>query len=234
MTLPKPLVLVADDDPQVRKLIRVILRSGPFRLIEASTGREALRQARTRRPDVILLDLALPDIQGISLIRQLRQWFAEPILVLSASGYEPEKVAALEAGADDCVTKPFGSAELLARIRAALRRAVRSARSPGGSVIAAGDLRIDLAKRLVHAGQAEVHLTPLEYKLFGVLMKSAGSVVTRKQLLHELWGPECETQAGCLRVHISQLRRKLEEDPGRPKYLITEPTIGYRIRTPAV
>jgi two-component system KDP operon response regulator KdpE len=230
MPPPKPLVLVTDDDTQVRRLIRVILGSAAFRLIEANTGREALREARTHGPDVILLDLALRDMPGVSVIRRLRQWYAEPILVISASAYELEKVEALEAGADDYITKPFGSAELLARVRAALRRAARLPQNPGGSVIVVGDLRIDLAKRLVYAGDSEVHLTPVEYKLFGALMKNAGSVVTQKQLLHETWGPDSKTQADCLRVHVSQLRRKLEKDPASPKYLITEYAVGYRIR----
>jgi two-component system KDP operon response regulator KdpE len=230
VTLSKTVVLVVDSDAQARKLVRVILRPDGFRLVEAATGRDALGQAKSYRPDVILVDRALPDMDGVEVIGELRKWFGAPILVISDMAGESEKVQALEAGADDYLTKPFGGAELLARVQAALRRATRSPQNAVDSVISVGDLRIDLSKRVVFVKGAEVHLTPLEYRLFGTLMRKAGAVITGKQLLREVWGPDCEEQSEYLRVYVKQLRRKLEEDPQRPRYLINEPGVGYRIR----
>jgi two-component system KDP operon response regulator KdpE len=233
MTLARSLVLVIDDDASMRKLVRRILRADAFRLIESATGLEGLGRASAERPEVILVDRVLPDMDGVEVIEELRKRSSAPIVVISSLAQEYEKVRALEAGADDYLTKPFGSAELLARVRAVLRRATRSSGNAVDSVITAGDLRIDLAKRLVFVRGAEVHLTPFEYKLFGMLMKSAGAVITSQELLREVWGAEREDQSSHLRMYVSQLRQKLEEDPSRPRYLLTEPAVGYRIRSDA-
>ena len=230
MILQKPRILLIDDDKQLRRLVRAILRSEAFRVIEAATWCDALHMARAYRPDAIVLDPALRDKGGVSLIVELREWYDEPVIVISATRGERDEVRALEAGADDYIVKPFGDAELAARIRAALRRVARASQNSVGSVIVVGHLRIDLARRLVFSGGSEVHLTPLEYKLFVTLMKNAGAVITQRQLLREVWGPEYERQSEYLRVYVNQLRRKLEKDPARPQYLVTEPAIGYRIK----
>jgi two-component system KDP operon response regulator KdpE len=229
MALPKPLVLVIDDDAQARKLVRRTLRSA-FRLSEAQGWFDALARTRADRPDAILLDPTCRSVRGLKMIEELRLSSSASILVVSKSTRELDKVRALESGADDYITKPFGRAEFVARIRASTRRHDRAVRGPSDSVIAIGDLRLDLDRRLVFVGGAEVHLTPVQYRLFWMLMKNAGAVLTQKELVEEVWGRGDEAQTLCLRVHMSQLRRKLEKDPRRPQYLITEPAIGYRIR----
>lgn len=229
MTTPGPLVLVVEDDAHMRRFLRASLTAHGYRLVETTTGKDALAQATAYNPDLVLLDLGLPDMDGLVVTRNLREWSAVPIIVISARGQEQDKIDALDGGADDYLTKPFGTGELLARLRVALRHAERVGREPEPA-ITVGDLRIDLAKREVFSGDAEVHLTPLEYKLFAILMKHAGKVLTHRQLLKEVWGPTYVDQTQYLRVYMVQLRHKLERDPARPRYLVTEPGVGYRLR----
>jgi two-component system KDP operon response regulator KdpE len=226
-----PLVLLIEDEPQMRRFLRAALESHDYRLVEATTAREGLAQATGRNPDVILLDLGLPDGDGIDLARRIREWSTTPIIVISARGKEQDKIAALDAGADDYLTKPFGTGELLARLRVALRHAVQSADGCAESVFTVGALRVDLAARQVFAGDAEVHLTPTEYKLLTTLIRHAGKVLTHRHLLKEVWGPNAVEHTHYLRVYMTQLRHKLESDPARPRYLQTEAGVGYRLRT---
>jgi two-component system, OmpR family, KDP operon response regulator KdpE len=224
-----PTVLLIEDDPQIRRFLRATLPAHGFRLIEAETGEGGLAQAATRTPEVILLDLGLPDVDGLEVTRRLREWSAVPIVVLSARGLERDKVAALDAGADDYLTKPFGVEELLARLRVALRHAARADGAQSGPVFTTGALEVDLSARRVRTAEQEVHLTPTEFKLLSVLVKHAGKVVTQRQLLIEVWGPGAARNAHYLRVQMHGLRHKLEETPARPRYLITEPGVGYRL-----
>ncbi|MBZ5590293.1 MAG: response regulator [Acidobacteriia bacterium] len=225
-----PTVLLIEDDPQIRRFLRATLPAHGFRLIEAEAGERGLVEAATRNPEVVLLDLGLPDIDGLEVTRRLREWSAVPIVVLSARGLERDKVAALDAGADDYLTKPFGVEELLARLRVALRHASRAGGDVPGPVFAAGGLEVDLAARRVRTAGQEVHLTPTEFRLLAVLVKHAGKVVTQRQLLVEVWGPGAAGNAHYLRVQMHGLRHKLEKTPARPRYLITEPGVGYRLR----
>jgi two-component system, OmpR family, KDP operon response regulator KdpE len=231
MTDPKPVVLVVEDEPQMRKFVRIALESHDYRVIEASSGAEALRQASAYTPDAVLLDLGLGDMDGIQVAKRLREWSAVPILIISARGQEDSKVLALDGGADDYLTKPFGAAELMARLRVALRHAARSHEAPTAIVRIGDDVEIDLARRVVRVRSAEVHLTPIEYKLVTTLAKHAGMVMTHRQLLEQVWGPGHAHQMQYLRVYMTQLRHKLEKEPARPRYLVTEPGIGYRLRT---
>ncbi len=224
------LVLVIEDEAQILKFLRAALTSHGYRYVEALTGEEGLRQAATRAPDVILLDLGLPDLDGLEVARRLREWSAVPIVVLSARGQEREKIAALDAGADDYVTKPFGVGELMARLRVALRHAGARGRSNVETVLEVGDLKLDRERRLVFRKGTEVHLTPIEYKLLAALAEYPGRVVTHEQLLRQVWGPGYSQQSHYLRVYMGQLRHKLEREPARPKYLVTEPGVGYRLR----
>ena len=224
-----PLVLLIEDEPQMRRFLRAALESHDYRLVEAATSREGLAQATSRNPDVILLDLGLPDGDGIDLARRIREWSVTPIVVISARGQEQDKVAALDAGADDYLTKPFGTDELLARLRVALRHAARVA-APAEPVFSVGGLRVDLAARRVFVGSSEVHLTPTEYKLLTVLVRNAGKVVTQRQILKEVWGPNAVEHTHYLRVYMAQLRHKIEQDPTRPHHLQTEVGVGYRLR----
>lgn len=224
-----PLVLLIEDEPQMRRFLRAALESHDYRLVEATTSREGLAQATSRNPDVILLDLGLPDGDGIDLARRIREWSVTPIVVISARGKEQDKVAALDAGADDYLTKPFGTDELLARLRVALRHAARVA-APAEPVFSVGELRVDLAARRVFVGSSEVHLTPTEYKLLTVLVRNAGKVVTQRQILKEVWGPNAVEHTHYLRVYMAQLRHKIEQDPTRPHHLQTEVGVGYRLR----
>ena len=226
-----PLVLLVDDEPQIRRFLRAALPAQGYRLIEAATGAEALSQAATRVPDVILLDLGLPDLDGVEVARRLREWTHTPILVLSARDREAEKVAALDAGADDYLTKPFGLEELLARLRVALRHAAALAGGAGEPVFEAGELHVDFAARRVQRAGQDVRLTPTEYRLLCVLLKHADKVVTQRQLLREVWGPGSVDQPHYLRVYMGQLRHKLEADPARPRHLLTETGVGYRFRS---
>jgi len=226
-----PLVLLIEDEPQMRRFLRAALESHDFRLIEAPTAREGLAQATGRNPDVILLDLGLPDGDGIDLARRIREWSKTPIIVISARGKEQDKIAALDAGADDYLTKPFGTGELLARLRVALRHAVQSVNGSAESMFTVGALRVDLAARQVSVGDVEVHLTRTEYKLLTTLIRHAGKVLTHRQLLKDVWGPNAVEHTHYLRVYMTQLRHKLESDPARPRYLQTETGVGYRLRT---
>ena len=223
-----PLVLLIEDDPAMRRFLRAALGTHDFRLVEAGTMREGLAQAAGRNPDVILLDLGLPDGDGLDATKQLREWTVTPIIVLSARGQEHDKIAALDAGADDYLTKPFSVGELLARIRVALRH--RAAGDEAPAIFVAGALKVDLGRRTVTVGEEDVHLTPTEYKLLAVLVKHAGKVLTHRQLLLEVWGSHQATQTQALRVYVTQLRHKIEPDPARPRLLITEPGVGYRLK----
>jgi two-component system KDP operon response regulator KdpE len=229
----KPVILLIEDEPQMRTFVRIALTAHDYRIVEASTGKEGLEQAVAHVPDLVLLDLGLPDMDGTEVTQRLREWSVAPVIILSARGQEQYKVQALDAGADDYLTKPFGSAELMARIRVALRHASRTGQDPASAVVTVGRVRIDFAKRLVFVNEAEVHLTPIEYKLLGALIKHAGMVLTHKQLLDQVWGPGHAHQMHYLRVYMAQLRGKLEENPAHPKHLLTEPGVGYRLKTDA-
>jgi two-component system KDP operon response regulator KdpE len=231
MTDLKPLVLLVEDESQMRTFVRLALTAHGYRVLEVETGREALQQAAAHTPDLILLDLGLPDVDGLEVTRGLREWSATPVIIISARGQEREKVEALDAGADDYLTKPFGSAELMARVRVALRHAARTAQDPLSSTVSIGALRVDFAKRLVFLADQEVHVTPIEYKLLVALTKHAGMVMTHKQLLDQVWGPGHAHQMQYLRVYMAQLRQKLEDNPAHPRYLLTEPGVGYRLKS---
>ena len=224
-----PLILLVEDEPQMRRFLRVALEGIGYRYLEAGTGQEGLTLAVQHRPEAILLDLGLPDMDGLEVVTRLREWSRTPVIVISARGHEGDKVAALDAGADDYLTKPFGTRELLARIRVALRHA--DPETEEEPVFTLGRWRVDLAKRQVLVEGKEVHLTPLEYSLFTTLIRHAGRVVTQRQLLKEVWGGAAGAQPLYLRVYMTQLRHKLEEEPSRPRYLQTEPGVGYRLRT---
>jgi two-component system KDP operon response regulator KdpE len=224
--VPEPTILVVEDEVAIRRFLRAALVNQGYRLFESDTGADALQAAATRQPDVVIVDLGLPDMDGLEVIRRLREWTAVPIIVLSARGEERDKVSALDAGADDYVSKPFGPEELLARIRAALRR--RAFRDDGAVLFAVGELTVDLARRQVAVGGRTVHVTPIEYTVLATLARHAGKVLTHRQLLREVWGPQAE-DAHVLRVHMAQLRRKLEAEPANPRYLLTEPGVGYRL-----
>ncbi|HSW61779.1 MAG TPA: response regulator [Dissulfurispiraceae bacterium] len=222
------LVLLVDDEPQMRRFLRVTLQSQGYALIEAETGQEGLTQAATRNPDIILLDLGLPDIDGLDVVQRLREWSLIPIIVISAREQEQDKIRALDAGADDYLIKPFGAGELFARIRVALRHASFAQSGKAQSIFEADKLRVDLANRQVFLDGHEIHLTPLEYKLLNVLIKNAGKVVTHKHLMKEVWGAAYASQTQYLRVYMGMLRHKLEEDPARPRFFLNEPGVGYR------
>jgi two-component system, OmpR family, KDP operon response regulator KdpE len=225
-TTPAQLALVIDDEPQIRRLLRVTLEAEGYRVVDAATGQDGLVQAAQRRPDVVVLDLGLPDLDGLEVLKRIREWSRVPVIILSVRDQEDEKVAALDSGADDYVTKPFNSAELLARLRAALRHG----QPPGADAIfRAGDLEVDLSRRMVLKSGVEVKLTPIEYSLLRLLVTHAGKVLTHRQLLTEVWGAKSAGQSHYLRVHIAHLREKLEADPGAPRLIITEPAVGYRL-----
>jgi len=230
MTNAGPLLLLIEDEPQMLRFLRASLGTHGYRLVETTNGHDGLAQAAARSPDVILLDLGLPDIDGLEVTRRLREWTQIPIVVISARGRDEDKIDALDAGADDYLTKPFSVGELLARIRVALRHATKGASGRDDPVFAVGELRVDLAKRQVFVAEREVHLTPTEYKLLGVLVRHAGRVVTHRQLLHEVWGPSYVDHPQYLRVFMGQLRQKLERDSARPSYLVNEPGVGYRLK----
>jgi two-component system KDP operon response regulator KdpE len=230
MTEAGALVLIIEDEPQVRRFLRATLTGHGFRFVEAEGGEQGLREATIRCPDIVLLDLGLPDADGIDVIARLREWMKSPIIVLSARDQEGEKIRALDAGADDYLTKPFGAGELLARIRVALRHTAEKVDGGSQPLFTVGELRVDLSARQVTVGDKAVHLTPTEYKLLSVLIRYGGKVITHRQLLKEVWGPTYADHTNYLRVFMAQLRHKLEADPARPRYLLTEPGVGYRIR----
>lgn len=222
-------VLLVEDDAQMRRFLRTSLPAHGYALVEVESGREAIAQAGTRNPDIVLLDLGLPDMDGVEVTRKLRAFSKAAIIVLSARGQERDKVDALDAGADDYLTKPFGLSELLARMRVARRHLEGRVDEKAVPEFVVRDLRVDLGTRQVHVGDREVHLTPIEYKLLGALVRNAGRVVTHQQLLKEGWGPRYATQTQYLHVYMGHLRAKLEAEPARPRLLLTEPGVGYRL-----
>jgi two-component system KDP operon response regulator KdpE len=225
--MPAPVALIVEDEPQIRRFMRAALEGAGWQVHEAATQQRGIVEAGTRRPDLLLLDLGLPDGDGVRLVQAVRAWSALPIIVVSARADEADKVAALDAGADDYLTKPFGIGELLARVRANLRRprAVDSAEAP----FRFGDVEVDTRARLVRKAGAEVHLTPIEYRLLAQLVAHAGRVQTHAQLLREVWGPSHAQQSHYLRIYMAHLRRKLEADPAQPRHLLTETAVGYRL-----
>jgi two-component system, OmpR family, KDP operon response regulator KdpE len=221
-------VLVIEDEPAIRTVLKVLFEAEHYRVIEADTALRAEIEARSHKPDLLLIDLGLPDGDGLTVIRRVRAWSPVPIVVLSARAMEEQKIAALDAGADDYVTKPFSAPELLARVRAALRRNVRGAETTSGLKL--GEVRLDLAKRAAQGPAGELHLTPLEYRVIESLARHLGSIVMQNQLIREVWGPERIDDSRSLRVCIKNLRAKLEPDPHKPRYLVTEAGLGYRLR----
>ncbi|HTQ04659.1 MAG TPA: response regulator [Polyangiaceae bacterium] len=226
-------VLVIEDEVAMRRLLQVTLSHHGYRLLEATTAREGTYIAQRRQPDLVLLDLGLPDASGVEVTDTIRRTSEVPIIVISARDAEDQKISALDAGADDYITKPFAPGELLARMRVAIRRSIRHDHVLPAGAFCVGELAVDFDARRVRVGRREVHLTPTEYKLLGVLIASAGKVVTHRQLLHEVWGPGSVDRVEYLRVFMKQLRSKLESRPGAPEYLLTEPAVGYRLHCPA-
>ena len=226
MTESVPVVVVVEDEKQIRRFVRTALESEGCRVFEAQSGRQGLTEAATRKPDLVILDLGLPDLDGVEFIRDLRAWSVLPIIVLSARTDENDKIAALDAGADDYLTKPFGVGELLARVRAALRRGATG--TGGEPVVAFVEIRIDFANHNVLRAGASIHLTPIEYRLLSLLAGNPGKVLTHRQLLRDVWGPSHVEHSHYLRIYMAQLRQKLEADPARPRHFLTEPGVGYR------
>jgi two-component system, OmpR family, KDP operon response regulator KdpE len=224
-----PKVLVVEDEPQMRRFLRASLTSHGFEVLEATCAKEGVALATSHNPELVLLDLGLPDEDGVSLTRRMREWSRVPIIVISARGREVDKVEAFDAGADDYLTKPFGVNELLARMRVSLRHARQASGAPD-PVLTLGSLRIDFARREVTVEGREVRLTPIEYRLLALLAQHAGKVLTHRQILREVWGPGQADQTHYLRVYMAQLRRKIEAEPARPQLLTTEPGVGYRLR----
>ena len=224
-----PKIVVIEDELEIRRFLRASLTHHGYQLLEAETGQRGLELISDEHPQLVLLDLGLPDADGLSIIRRLRGWSQVPLIVLSARGRESDKAKALDEGADDYLTKPFGVVELLARIRVALRHAAQQASGAVEPVFELGELRVDLECRHVFIDQREVHLTPIEYRLLTMLIKQAGKVVTHRQLLKDVWGPDTVFETHYLRVYMAHLRRKIERDPARPRYLLTEPGVGYRL-----
>ncbi len=224
---PAPVAILVEDEPQIRRFVRDALQAEGWQVHEAATLQRGLVEAGTRKPDLVVLDLGLPDGDGIDLIRDLRGWSQVPVIVLSARADEADKIAALDAGADDYLAKPFGTGELLARARANLRRPRGGEASE--PVLRFGEIELDRIARLVRRGGVEVHLTPIEYRLLAALAAQAGRVLTHRQLLRDVWGPAAEDQSHYLRVHMGHLRRKLEAEPAQPRHLLTETGVGYRL-----
>lgn len=227
----RTLILVIEDEPEIRRFLRVSLTSDGFDVLEASKGEEGMVLTARKRPQLIILDLGLPDIDGIDVARRLREWTDVPIIVLSARDEEGDKVTALESGADDYLTKPFGVKELMARVKVALKHRAASRTVDEEPVFSFGNVRVDMVSRLVTVDDTVVHLTPNEYNLLIMLVRNAGKLVTQQHLLRNVWGPGYASEGHYLRVYMGQLRRKLEADPANPRYLITEPGIGYRLNT---
>ncbi|NMM25804.1 MAG: two-component system response regulator KdpE [Glaciimonas sp.] len=232
MTEPIPIALLVEDEPHIRRFVRSAMEAEGWQIFEADTLQRGLIDAGTRKPDLIILDLGLPDGDGVEFILDVRKWSPTPIIVLSARVNEQDKIKALDAGADDYLSKPFGVGELLARVRATLRRQRQPAADADGA-IRFGDVKVDLTARLVTKAGQQVHLTPIEYRLLTVLVKHIGRVVTNPQLLQEVWGPSHLDSSHYLRIYMGHLRHKLEDDPAQPKYLLTETAVGYRLLMPA-
>jgi two-component system, OmpR family, KDP operon response regulator KdpE len=220
-----PTVLVVDDEPQIRRLLKVTLEGNGYRVVDAPNGNDGLVQAAQCRPEVVLLDLGLPDMDGVEVLKRFREWSRVPVIILSVRDREGDKIAALDAGADDYVTKPFSSGELLARLRAALRH---TPAQDAETTFRSGSLEVDLAARIVRKNDREIKLTPTEYALLRLFVSHAGRVLTHRQLLTKVWGPNASKETHYLRVHIAHLRDKIEDNPARPALLVTEPSIGYR------
>jgi len=225
----KPIVVVIEDDPPIRRFLRTGLASHGFEVYEADCGKRGLVEAGNRKPDLVILDLGLPDMDGVEVVKRIREWSAMPVIILSARGSEQSKIEVLDAGADDYLTKPFGLGELLARMRVALRHSARFPQQGESGVFTTGGLQIDLLNRWVRLDGEEVHLTPIQYRLLALLAQHAGKVLTQHQILKEVWGPSHTENAHYLRIYMSQLRQKLEADPAQPRYLLTESGVGYRL-----
>lgn len=230
MTSLKPVVILIEDDPPIRRFLHTGLSAQGFEVYEADCGQRGLAEAGTRKPDLVILDLGLPDMDGVEVVRLIREWSAMPIIILSARSAEQSKIDALDAGADDYLTKPFGLGELLARIRVALRRSSGSAEAVQSETFTVGNLRVDLRNRQVQVNGEEVHLTPIQYRVLTVLIKHAGKVLTHQHIIKEVWGPSYTENAHYLRIYMSQLRQKLEKDPAKPQYFLTESGVGYRLK----
>jgi two-component system, OmpR family, KDP operon response regulator KdpE len=230
MTNTSPVIVVIEDDPAIRLFLRTGLSAHGFKVFEADRGRQGVIEASIRKPDLIILDLSLPDMDGVEVIKTIREWSAMPIIILSARSTEQHKIDALDAGADDYLTKPFGLGELLARLRVALRHSVSGPEQDQSGVFTSGELKVDLLKRQVVVGDKEVHLTPIQFRLLSVLIKNVGKVLTHQYLLKEVWGPSYRDNSHYLRIYMSQLRQKLETDPTQPQYLLTESGVGYRFK----
>jgi two-component system KDP operon response regulator KdpE len=222
-------IIVIEDEAQIRRFLRTTLTAEGYQVIEAETGKQGLSEAATCKPDLIILDLGLPDMDGRDVVKGIRSWSAVPVIILSARSQEIDKISALDAGADDYLVKPFGIGELLARIRVALRRVSSVANGEEEGVFAVAELKVDMIHRKVTVGGAEVHLTPIEYRLLTVLVKHAGKVLTHQLLLKEVWGPNYVERAHYLRIYMGTLRHKLEKEPARPRFLLTEVGVGYRL-----
>jgi two-component system KDP operon response regulator KdpE len=229
MSAGAPVIVIIEDDPQIRRFLRTGLTAHGYLVHESDTGKQGLIEAATRKPDLVILDLGLPDMDGVAVIKSLREWSPLPILILSARTQEADKVAALDAGADDYLSKPFGLPELLARLRVALRHAAQGPQQDAGGIFTAANVTIDLAHRRVCRDGQPVHLTPIEFRLLATLVKHAGKVMTHRQLLNEVWGPSYVEHSHYLRIYMGALRRKLETDPAQPRILFTETGTGYRL-----
>ena len=225
-----PIIVVIEDDPAIRLFLRKGLDAHGFKVFEAELGRQGIVEAGIRKPDLIILDLGLPDMEGVAVIKAIREWSAMPIIILSARSAEQHKIEALDAGADDYLTKPFGLGELLARIRVEMRHSVSSPEQEQSGIFMTGAMKVDLLKRQVVVGDRDVHLTPIQYRLLSVLIKNAGKVLTHQYILKEVWGPSYRDNSHYLRIYMSQLRQKLETDPTQPQYLLTESGVGYRLK----
>jgi two-component system KDP operon response regulator KdpE len=230
MANPDPVVIVIEDDPAIRRFLCTSLGTHGVNVFEAETGKQGIAEVGVRKPDLLILDLGLPDMDGIEVIKAIRVWSAVPIIILSARSSEQQKIDALDAGADDYLTKPFSFGELLARIRVALRHSIRSQEQSLSDVFITANLKVDLLNRVVSIDEQEIHLTPIQYRLLTVLVKHAGKVMTHQQILKDVWGPSYQENAHYLRIYMSQLRQKLETDPTQPKFLLTESGVGYRLK----
>ncbi len=230
MAKTDPVIIVIEDDPSIRRFLRTSLSTHNFNVFEADTAKQGIIEVGVRKPDLLILDLGLPDMDGVEVIKAIRTWSTVPIIILSARSSEQQKIEALDVGADDYLTKPFGFGELLARIRVALRHAMRPQEQTQNDVFMTGNLKVDLGHRLVSVDDQEIHLTPIQYRLLVVLVKNAGKVLTHQQILNEVWGPSFKENAHYLRIYMSQLRQKLEADPAQPKLLVTESGVGYRLK----
>jgi two-component system KDP operon response regulator KdpE len=230
MAKTDPVIIVIEDDPPIRRFLRTGLSTQGFTVFETDTGKQGIIEAGVRKPDLVILDLGLPDMDGVDVIKAIRTWSDMPIIILSARSGEQHKIDALDAGADDYLTKPFGFGELLARIRVSLRHTIRPQEHLQNDVFVLANLKVDLHNRVVSLDDQEIHLTPIQYRLLTVLIKNAGRVLTQQQILKEVWGPSYQENAHYLRIYMSQLRQKLEADPSQPKFLLTESGVGYRLK----